>query len=163
MRSCLIVVTIVLAANAAGAGPDNITSYLMNKQASMMDLGMLRLQIDLGEKGSVAYDWDSDKIQVGKFTFYVSEGEADSEKHCSNWFSEMRGNAGIVATSGKPFMNQSFWATKFAHSGWVDNSNPDNLYAELDKKFSLQCIHGDFNAIAPLLGTTYSVETNPAP
>lgn len=149
---------------SATAGPDETTQNLISDPASMMDIGILRTEIELKSQnlGHMAFDWDENRLNVHKLIF---EGEypdqASAELECATWIGKVRGIAGIKKDTGKPYGNHSLFAENFSHAGFQRGSTPENLLVDLDKLFVLNCwVYTppvSVEVTAPLLGTSYSV------
>lgn len=128
------------------AEPGPVGKWLMEKPASLWDLGMLRLEeFVFGWKGAhplanysvrVSYDWDQNRIMI---EFFVEE-EFKKEK-CAYIISRTRHSGGIDE-DGKlsTTLNQSYYASFFSHMGYKTNEAPENYLRRLDKIFRVKVL-----------------------
>lgn len=156
---------------AAQAGPDEVAKWLIQDPASMIDLGVLRIDLALSNGsgapgGRATYDWDKNR-----FTITGSAGQVESadkaEKACEEWVNSVRVAAFIDTSTGNPYLGKaSLFAELFSHSGFERTNAPADLYTTIDKMIELRCygsfkLDGDLKIIeanAPLLGTGYSLK-----
>jgi hypothetical protein len=165
----LIASIAVLPLSPVQAGPDSTTNFLMDTSASLMDLGITRLEASLRNSeidASVSFIWDKNEISISGF---MSEGGVDldaAKGTCDVWFKKIRSRAGIDNTTGKvnSFFETSIFSDYFGHSGYKLKNEAEDWKTDLDKKFSLIFIHafedgGNFKWLrcsAPLLSTGFS-------
>ena len=162
----------------SSAGPDKTTKLLMDTQASIFDLGQIRLTTYLhrafqrnGSPMSVGvdYSWDDDKIAVSlsKFGYEGSKGAARNS--CLEGFATLRVGAGIETGTSHiyDFLDMSFWEQQFTHVDYDQGGLQKNIRGKLDKKFVLKCTvffedqSKDMLQIqSPLLSTSYSEISN---
>lgn len=150
----------------ANAGPDATINHLMDDSVSMLDFGILRMNLTLKEKdlGGATYLWDENRIVISHILTlkYFGDHEA-AENACAEWVKNVRRVAWIDTETGKPTFSTSWFATYFSHNGFKRLSAPQDLDENLDKIFQLKCIAftEDGQALtvtAPLIGTGYSLE-----
>lgn len=144
------------------AGPDETTQYLMNDSASMLDLGMLTLNLRLSQNklGYASYDWDANRIRI-KYLLFQELNDEEAEEACAAWVQRVRVYAGINIKTGQPALETSSFAELFTHYGFQRKSEIDNLRHNIDKMVTLQYQHvrsgNPIMVNAPLLGTGYSL------
>lgn len=136
-----------LATGAAYCGPDEITSRLMDEPASMLDFGILRLQIFLDSKVTlpttgVGFDWEKNVVVISSLSFESQWTREQVEKACTDWFSSVRHIANVSPNTGELyfFTEVSAFSEMFYHYGFSKNTSgktTDEVAAEMDKKFSL--------------------------
>lgn len=165
MRTRLLaLIAICLLPVKALSGPDETTQHLMNDSATMLDFGMLRLNLSL-EAATLAnayFDWDENRIYIWRY-FQENETADVGEETCSQWIGDVRLKSGVNRDTGKPFEKTSLFAGYFAHHSFKRNSAPETLYQDIDKLFVLRCTGqikggGFITIFAPLLGSGYSLE-----
>lgn len=145
----------------AHAGPDAAATYIMGEPASLMDIGMLRLERHLDGAAWVIYDWDSNTFVLTTFRPATEGDPGAQERACVEWVSEIRSLAAINKETGKPYGQGSVFADMFTHTGFVRKNQPDNLLEQIDRMFQLRCFGGGERIEAPLLGAGYSVARRP--
>lgn len=127
------------------SGPDETTNFLMDEPASLMDLGILRLNLALQNNaaGYVSYSWDENRIKIAAPYQNVNgpyATEDAAEEACSKWVTELRRLLGIDPTTGKPFWGQtSLAADFFRHQGFRRMNAPETLYTDVDKLIIFVC------------------------
>lgn len=169
-------------ATTAHAGPDEVTDRLMDEAASLLDVGMLRLELRLAASQTIPptysfYDWDNNEIVISTV---VVESEWDIERAkqgCESWFQEVRKLAYVDSTTGKIMYGyeRSGFADLFTHYGYTRTINgkaTSEVAAELDRKFRLsftwlrfQAASGEINKLActgTLIEKGYSTKTEVA-
>ncbi len=171
MRRLMLILCSFASVSAAYAGPDKTTKYLMNTPATMFDLGIFKLSLELQRIGNnpkhyseyppfkkfspvVMYDWDQDKIQI--VGVFVPKSD-DAEPLCKQWISDIRRYGYVDPVTGeiKSGHRKSKYARYFSHIGFVKEHAKEAI-KNLDMKFQVSCIAGGRLFRAPLLGTTYS-------
>lgn len=143
------------------AQPDGTTRHLMQDSVSMLDFGLLRLNINLERDnlGLADFNWDRNRIVI--HTWLSEETRDAAEEVCAEWVSEVRTRGGISRESGKPALESSSFSRLFGHYSFERGNILDGLYKNIDQLFVLEC--NQFNVIppvmvtAPLLGTGYSL------
>lgn len=145
-------------------GPDATTQFLLDDSASMLDFGLLRLDILLSEKqlGTAQFLWDGNIFLISTI-LTGNETHELAEAACSQWVKDVRIAALVNGATGEPLYKNSTFAPYFDHNGFARNARPENLLQEIDKKFLLKCFsffqgYEKTTISAPLLGTGYSVE-----
>lgn len=167
MRFTPLFAACIFLAEPVLAGPDQTTQHLIGDSASMLDFGILRIDLLLQKDnlGFANYDWDANRITVQALLFErpptTSETENDPEKWCAEWVSRVRLTGGINTKTGEPFGKSSFFASRFGHEGFSRNSEPDDLLQQIDKLINLECYAAvddkSVTVTAPLVGTGYMV------
>ncbi|WP_050524910.1 hypothetical protein [Pseudorhodobacter wandonensis] len=149
------------------AGPDASASYLTNTPVSMMDLGVLRLDLALQNDpgGYAEYDWDSNRIDISAplgivLKIFPTKDEAETE--CATWITNVKRLFGLNLETGEPlFAEISRAARLFKHEGYYNKNEPETLFKDLDRMFLLTCstATADWKVTvsSPLLGKGYSV------
>lgn len=166
----LIVAAVIGAASAplpVAAGPDVTTQHLLDDAATMLDLGMLRLEMRLAQDdlGSARYAWSENRILIESSIFLTGAAKTEQsvEAICAGWLKSVRFAAGVNA-DGKAYTGNSDFSGFFRHYGVGRVNAPKALYEDLDELFVLKCggfVDGVAITIsAPLLGKTYAVERN---
>ena len=136
----LLLMALSLLPLRAISGPDDTTKHLMKDSVSMLDFGLLSLNLFLKgtDYGSAKFDWDKNRIYIQRF-FPESETADMAEKTCASWVSKVRKRAGIIPDTGKPYFETSFFAGYFRHNGFVRKPEPETLYQDIDDLFVLTC------------------------
>ena len=135
-----LTVLLLLLPALASADPGTATQYLMNEPASLMDIGLLKLNMKLEKlkphlwgpflgdgdadrtKVSASYDFAADEIRV-QITFF---SDAESiEDACKATIGALR----VLL----------YDLVEFRHSGYVRDGQPDKLFTELEHRFQLIC------------------------
>lgn len=162
-------VTLLLLSEPSAAGPDATTSYLIDDTASMMDIGMLRLNTFLveGSFGIATFDWESNRFTIRANALTMSDDPAIAEKACGDWVNRIRNVALVNPDDGKPSYGQTQFSIFFEHVGFDRKNAPKTLSQDLDRLFVLECVtypkDARLTVSAPLLGKTYSVQNEPWP
>lgn len=169
---------LALTTGAAEGGPDETTSRLMDEFVSLLDFGLLRIQLRLDEiqgisPTSVIYDWDDNKVDIFGYGMDGSWNRERVEQACDEWFQAVRMAGGVDPGTGKiyPIYKASFYSNMFNHFGFekmVSGKNTSEIVVEMDQKFRLSytwysssSLSGEVASIActgPLLDTGYSVK-----
>lgn len=94
--------------SALEAGPDDTVKHLMNDSASMLDFGLLRLDLILAHEslGTSYYLWDQNQIVIAE-TFFDTSSRERAEKTCAEWISDVRKLAFVRQKDGKPVFESS--------------------------------------------------------
>lgn len=151
----------MMALAPAHAGPDAVANYIMDEPASLMDIGMLRLEKRLDGAAWARYDWDSNTFLLWTYRPAADGDPGAQERTCAEWISEIRSLAAISDETGKPYGEFSGFAYMFTHTGFVRKNQPEDLLEQTDRMFQLKCFGGGEHIEAPLLGTGYSVARRP--
>ena len=136
-------------ANQAIGGPDEITNRLMDEGVSLLDWGILRIQMRLSSdtrisSALVSYDWENNQIMIEGSNYDNGTGkpEEDAQKECSQWFRSIRLSAMVDPDTGKPYFGEaSIFARLFEHEGWektVDGKSTSDVATSLDGKIFLK-------------------------
>lgn len=149
MRKRFVSAAIVLVGATAMADPDSTSDRFLNDSPSMMDWGILRLELALQSygilvHGSVSYDWSRNRIDITR-TESVAESVSRSEMEglCRDWFQAVRSFALIDPETGSlsgPFGYTEF-AGYFGHIGFgrtLNGIEEPQALADLDRIFYLQ-------------------------
>ena len=147
-----IVAVVVLSAYSlvSSAGPDKTTKLLMDTQASVFDLGQVRLDTYLNRAFKntesqmsvhVSYNWDDDKIEVDISQIDFKGTKSAARISCLDGFESLRVGAGVDISTSKihDFLTMSFWEEKFLHVDYDQGGLQENIKGKLDKKFLLNC------------------------
>jgi len=164
MKTCLASIFVLfLLPESAIAGPDETTQHLMNDTASMLDFGLLRLNLKLeaDNLGTASYNWEENRIQISLFS--LEKGTVESaEIDCANWIDAVRVKAGIDLDAGQSKTGSSSFANLFTHYGFERRSVMEGLQGKIDKIITLGCYQwGTKKPVtikAPLLGKGYSLQ-----
>lgn len=133
------------------AGPDKTSLDLMSAPATVWDMGMLRLEIQLKRIKTLArdlkafqminirYNYDDDDIEVSLVTFKQYDFNTASSM-CEAGLTTLQSNAGVNPDTGEAEQpaTASRWSDLFHHIGFT-NTNQNIDYNNLDKKFKLTC------------------------
>lgn len=159
---------VILMLRPAVAGPDDTTQNLISDPASMLDIGILRIDLALRSQdlGFLLFDWNANRLYVQKIILDGFPDAKSAEEACASWVWNVRKLADIDRETGKPYGAHSRFADFFSHEGFQRNNTPGSLYVDLDRLFILNCsaygAEGSVSVTAPLLGTTYSIEKSDA-
>ena len=151
---------LAITAGQAIAGPDVVGNYLMDEPASLMDVGIMKLNALVRPTAFANYNWDENSIEITSMNSLVKGSPSDDalEKLCADWISSVRVLANIDPLKGAPFYGaESNFARLFLHSGYQREKQPENMTSEIDRMIQLTCILGSTIVTAPLLGTGYSL------
>lgn len=159
MRSTILAAALSILPLSSLAGPDETSKYLMNNSPTLLDFGLVRLDMRLSSAlGNVAviYDWDNDAIKI------VRAGGGDYSKDmCLNFIDEVRSNAGYQEGTLWSILGNSLFSELFAHMGYFSGDEDKHLdrLEEIDKKFQIDCYSSETNArySAKLAGKEVSV------
>lgn len=116
------------------AGPDSISQYLMDDSPSMLDYGLLRIELELDGNGYAEYDWDDDEILIFEIDFRFSGGLEEAEQSCAEWISKARILGGVLG--GSVSNGTSRYSQKFLHAGFSRTGAPEDIAVEIDKKYA---------------------------
>ncbi|MCP4406448.1 MAG: hypothetical protein GY807_01530 [Gammaproteobacteria bacterium] len=165
----------LLAVAPVQSGPDKTTEFFMNTPASLFDLGIFRLELDLQNKHyrfegywpgfkliypNIYYDWGNDKIVIeGRRFRATSQDQEKSEELCEKFFRDVRKAALVDPDTGNLVdqLSTSIFTDMFTHEGF-SNEPTKNAAKDLDSKFRIVCIVGSDRYQAPLLSNTYLKE-----
>ncbi|WP_417272736.1 hypothetical protein [Celeribacter halophilus] len=127
------------------SGPDETTNFLIADTASMMDIGILRLNLELQSNslGYASYKWDENRIKITA-PYQNLNGPYDSEEAaeeaCSKWVAELRQELWVDPETGKPFLGGTSIASDFfQHQGYHKTNTPETLYEDIDKLIIFEC------------------------
>jgi hypothetical protein len=140
----------------------------------MMDFGGYRLQQKLKEDGFedvfVSYDWDRNRVVIGRTYAGFDEPASNARERCREWLFSIRKAAYINPETGKSVLSGglSGFARHFSHIGYakeIDNVTQADALNALDRMFLVRSETYDwreermaFACEGPLLGTTVSIE-----
>lgn len=172
LRKLRVILTLaigILPYSSTYANPDETTRQLMTESASVFDVGMLRLELELSQiKKTVRYPksfdllnasyiWNKDQIVIFTGPINAVSTIEDAKSGCKEAFSVIRNYALVSAATGKllNFVDNTNFSGFFSHNGYSISKIQSSL-AEFDKKFVLKCrcpVRGgeDIKAEAPLL------------
>lgn len=166
MRCLSSLIILMFVGGSAHAGPDATTNWLMDEPASMLDLGLLRLNMQLQQAklGSASFNWDTNRVQIYTFQYFneVQSDETDPEALCRKWVMDVRAEGFISEETGKALYDYSSYSAHFTHAGFKRKSTPDKLEQSVDSLTELSCLimvgTERTRVTAPLLGTAIFVE-----
>lgn len=155
------------------AGPDETIKALMNEPATMLDLGILKLQLHLNQvesnpfrKWNVIYNWDDNTIDLNTYSHSKADVK-DAKDTCSEIVTGLRSEAGYKA-DGSVILGISSFAYFFDHMGWQVGSNEEvrERQEDLEKKFRIRITDfvtieggpGRLECTARLPGTSFATE-----
>ncbi|MEE9117701.1 MAG: hypothetical protein V3U02_03765 [Calditrichia bacterium] len=140
------------------AEPTPTVSYLMNEPASMLDLGLMRLERLMNEMNldlsvdnnipsdmSASYDLDSNKIVIIiTYNTYIKH-DKNPPKDIKKSVTSMVNNFKLIFASIGPF---------FKHTGYTIKNEPENLLEEIDKITEIKVVFWgtSIQCISPLKG-----------
>ena len=120
----------------AASGPDSTTKWLMDDPATMLDLGILNLNVQLAARslGSAGFLYDENRINIRMpaeifWADFVTPDEV--EKRCAKWVDDVRGFAGVQRETGNAFYENTRFADLFRHQGFEIARVPSSLYTDL--------------------------------
>jgi hypothetical protein len=157
----------------AQAEPGSSVNYLMSDVTSSFTIGMLRIQLALdqafaaapGVWASVDYDWEHNRITVWYQSF--SEPSEPNKDTCRGAVDKLRQVAGVRADTGKPWVENSFFAEMFMPLGYQKKNAPKNLRQDIDQIIELHANVADQNVSVscqgPLLSTKVLYEEEAPP
>jgi len=126
----------MLCASPGFADPGHTTRKLMDTSPSMLDFGILRLDVHL-DFAWATYDWKNDDINIFPEAFGLS-GE-----DCKEFIERSRLRAGYIGPKGEldPNLAYSIFAALFSHEGYIlgGKENQEKLLQELDQKILVKC------------------------
>jgi len=164
-RAATLAGLLTLSALPTHAGPDETTSRLMNEYASLLDFGILRLQLRLDKlttipPSAVSYVWDDNVILISSFSVDSEWPRDRVEQACTDFFFDVRANAGIDQDTGKVFgvLDSTFFADLFNHYGYsntIAGKSTDEFAIALDQKFQLRFTWFSYSSVP---GTVRSIE-----
>lgn len=171
-KMCLILAA-ALYPYSALSGPDKTTEYFMNTPATLLDLGIYKMNqsfvdwynfFETGRKVIVRYDWDSDDILIGMAAISIEGVERSKEpvtvEECRRFINTMRRSGGY--NNGKlAYLKVSLYADVFLHSGFIkgEQAERDKRIQELEKKFVAIChISLSKKVIGRIDGTEFLVQ-----
>ena len=150
----LTLVLIIFVSNTARASPDEVTRKLMNESPSLLDFGILRLQLKMDDlrtgkywpneffSPTVSYDWDHDQIRITIMSFNAFDDKENAMSGCKDVFSKVRDRGFIDAKTGQLYEISpnpySQYAALFQHIDYQNRIDSDDL-KDFDKKFKLIC------------------------
>lgn len=163
MKFILIFLLSALFPTHAISGPDETTNRFINNSPSLLDFGIYKLDTYLSGSPklrklgliTVFFDWEDNTITVQSWTLIPFNSKKAVVEACTDWFEEMRWQAGINSVSGEFLSSKqtiSTFAEFFSHEGYmrtIAGKSDDDALVELDKKFRL-AYHGVIDAsVAP--------------
>ncbi len=172
LRSLLLLI-FVATGSTTKAGPDDLTKWLMNEPASMMDIGLLRFQKFLDEQDRledtfVGYEWDTDRFLVHRMETAQSLPNEDSARaKCEDWFHRVRRTFHVDPDTGELLFNTWQFAEFFSTYGYARGPQKKQSFnMEIGKKIHLFAAfrfgeEESFRVLEcrkPLLSTGFSVE-----
>lgn len=171
----LALFTFGVTSNLAHGAPGEATKRLIEDPASMMDLGLLKLDLwlsDVMEQLKTmnakqvenyhtysGYDWDDDKIIAGA-TLYVSDVSAeDAEQMCGQFINRFRIYSGVDIENGKLAIQDDTntrISRLFSHDGFKRSSYPADAFSALDQRIYVHCdvMQKDGNRFIPYLSVS---------
>lgn len=182
--STLTLCTFVASESApAQAGPDETTSRLMNEYVSLLDFGILRLQMRLDGLTTipstyVTFDWENNVILVSSYSVDSEWPRDRVEQACTDWFTSIRQNAGINAGTGKLYgvFTYSLFSGLFTHHGYsntISGKSTEEAAKALDQKYRLQFTWNSYSTTpgevetltcsGPLIDKGYSIKIETVP
>ena len=156
MNKMCLVLAAALYPYSALSGPDKTTEYFMDTPATLLDLGIYRMNQRFDESYDpktgrlviVQYDWDSDDIQIiirrsVDVAAVVKSLALITVEDCKEVVGSLRLYAGYVNGELKDG-EVSRYANDFLHSGFIkgEQAEHDERVQELEKKFVAIC-HAD--------------------
>ena len=153
-RSLISAITLVfsLLMSNANAGPDSTTSHFMSTKATMLDIGLLRLDRLIKNYSNASffsegmtvqapfYEWDDDTIMIEVyFTNYKKVPETVVTKYCKQAIEGIQSMGGVSQIGEYLYDDWSRYAGAFAHDGFSVTGQSE-LLKQLDKKFSISCV-----------------------
>ena len=145
---CLLLVVV-----PAAAGPDQTAEYLMEDSASMLDLGVLRLEMELSDRVSkwvrpadisVFYEWSSNCLVVEALandSLFMSETDAKTWAEFA--VQRIRSALGYSGSTGERTLGDLIPLRRyFAHTGFARGDEPETLYEELEEMLEIRVLIG---------------------
>lgn len=178
-KSILLILSILFLVNTSYAQPTPNIQYLMHESVSMFDWGIYRINEKLknweeskgliGISSSIAvapeafYDWSSNRIIIYVKVFPVKSQE-EAKELCRGIVRSIKSVLYINPDDGKPYGEAGLALDSFfSHSGFLNKSEPEGLYKELDSITVIKVevmvpTKGWVKCEAPLLGTKIMFE-----
>lgn len=136
-----------LACATANSEPTNSIKYLITEPASMMDIGLLRLNIDLRNKkelghAGTSYDWDKNKLNLIFIPQDILEDQGAAKQWCQETFSKVRTMFLVDIDASKTHENRraSSFGRYFTHKGYASKKQPADLLHDIDDIVELTAI-----------------------
>jgi hypothetical protein len=159
IRTALASALFVLTMGSAASAPGDATKWISEDSASMMDLGLLKLDLwvsDIAEGLKTmsnndvevyhtysGYSWDDDEIIVAATIYQIKPTLALSEKECQRFLSRVRAYAGVDLETGAlnkfNAQSNSRISDLFKHEGFKRLNAPSDLFAKIDQRIVIQC------------------------
>lgn len=144
-----------LICGAAQASPGEATSWLMENPASMMDLGLHRVEHWL--ESSVAdmtdalgtdyytateYDWENDEINLSMSIWMDEYSKDAATRACDAYVWRIRAYALVQPEKGtlRDGVNNSRLSDKFAHDGFARSNAPSDWKQKIDGRIRIVCL-----------------------
>ncbi len=136
------------------AGPTPSMSYLMNEPASLLDMGMFKLNMHLsnslfrdstGTVLKVNYDFDENRITIGIVSFKEVSNIDKGKEYCREIIDNIKLALLVNPNTGAPFVSDvpGILQIFFSHEGFYKKKNqPKNLYSDLDKLTDIGVVVG---------------------
>lgn len=167
----------------AQAGPDETTQRLMNEYVSLLDFGILRLQMRLDALTTipstyVTFDWENNTVVISSYSVDSEWPRDRVEQACTDWFRIIRQNAGINAGTGELYgvFTYSLFSGLFTHYGYsntIAGKSTEEAAKILDQKYRLQFTWNSYSSTpgevetltcsGPLLDKGYSIKIETVP
>ena len=155
LAACLAVAGVAISANPTLADPGPVTNWLMNEPASLFDLGMLRLKLEVekytervfnnfspkktGAIGWAEYDFSKNRITIG-YEAKTFARRKFNKSECKKYIANVQILIGQVIDGRPPPVGYSNAAALFSHSQYVNSSEPQNYRKKLDDIFIIEII-----------------------
>lgn len=140
--------------SATCADPGPVVQWLMNEPASLFDIGIWKLDLELERISEIElewamsayadYDWARNRITIkARVSKFQSRGEdpiKQLKRGCRSWMEHLRSNGGVLIYSSGyiPDSKSSKYSDYFAHFGYNNENQPKDYRQKLDEIIELR-------------------------
>jgi len=154
----------MLGARVAYAGPDATADYLMKEPVTMMDVGLLQLNIALDQVFRedatpyvtiAGYSRPENQIVVDVLGLTEISPQSAAVAECKRLIGKLRGVLG--PSTQQAVLGKSLASSGFAHAGFSKANEPTSLASDIDRMIRFKVVLLGKSAVvhceAPMLGT----------
>lgn len=154
LAACLVLITPGLGFGTAYGAPGTATNWLTDNPASMMDLGLHRLEhwlqssfedmaATLGADyyTGTGYDWENDEIKLFLTIRVDSYTIEQATRACDAYIWRVRAYALVQPAQGNllPGLTNSRLSDEFAHEGFARANAPSDWKQDIDERIRIIC------------------------
>jgi hypothetical protein len=174
LKSLIVVLFILFSVNISQAEPSSNMKYLMNKPISIMDWGLINIDLQLRKLTDKTYAHELKEAQIiapsviynrgtNRIIIHIGIGGANTKEQAKEWckstVDKIRSMFFINLDTGKPYSVNGALYFYFTHVGYSKKSEPKGLSEELDNitVIKVEVIYQNSKSLiceAPLLGTS---------